>query len=196
MLRRSLVLCGVALIAATQGSDSWARGGRGFGHVGHVGHFGGGFAVRAGFAPRPVFFAAPIVYFRPAYFPPPPVYYYPPTYYAPPPPVYYEQPVQSYLPPTSSYAPARPAYYDPPPNVKPAQTRFYICKDSSGRTSVTNRKEHTVGKVCDEQFVAGSPPEASRYRYYCPDVRKYYPDAKTCASAWLKVVPDGVAASR
>jgi hypothetical protein len=32
--------------------------------------------------------------------------------------------------------------------------------------------------------------------FYCPDTSKYYPDVNTCASAWLKVVPDGAAAPR
>ncbi len=40
MLRRTLVLCAVALIAATQGGDAWARGGHGSGHSGHSGHVG------------------------------------------------------------------------------------------------------------------------------------------------------------
>lgn len=42
MLRRTLVLCAVAIIAATHGGDAWARGGHGSGHSGHVGHSGKG----------------------------------------------------------------------------------------------------------------------------------------------------------
>jgi hypothetical protein len=219
MLRRTLGLCAVALIAATQCDDAWARGGRGFGHAGHV---GGGFAPRRAFVTRTVFFAAPVAYFQPAYYAPPLAYYYPPAYYGSNQlPVYYEQPVQSALPPGGSYPPPPPAYRYPSSSYEPARTPFYICKDASGGTSITNRKEATVGKDCDEQPVqSAQPPGGSipqppsrgsapaiprgpyaaqdplRYRSYCPDTRKYYPDVKTCASAWLKVVPDGVATPR
>ena len=213
MLRRTLVLWAVALIAATQGNDAWARGGRGSGHAVHVGHSGGGFAAPRAFVSRTVFFAAPVAYFPSAYYPPPPAYYYPP--------VYYEQPVQSALPPGGFYPPPRPAYNYPPSYYEPAQTPIYFCKDSSGRTNITNRKEATVGKDCDEEPVqsalprggsyppppsSGSAPasprgpyaaqDALRYRFYCPDTRKYYPDVNKCSSAWLRVIPDGATAPR
>jgi hypothetical protein len=221
MLRRTLEFCAVVVIVATQCGDAWARGGRGSGHAGHVGRSGGGFAAPRGFVSRTVFFAAPVAYFRPAYYAPPPDYYYPPFYYEPiQPPVYYEQPVQSALPPGGFYPPPPPAYNYPRSYYEPAQTPIYFCKDSRGRTHITNRKEATVGKDCDEEPVQSYPPssgayppptssaapasprgpyaaqDALRYRSYCPDTRKYYPDVKTCASAWLKVVPDGVPAPR
>ena len=31
--------------------------------------------------------------------------------------------------------------------------------------------------------------ERSDVRYYCPDSREYYPQAQTCPSPWLKVIP-------
>ncbi len=235
MNSRTLSILAVALLAASYGSDCWARSERGSGHAGHFGgsaHFGisvRGFAAPRFVAARPlrvvprtVFFAGPVAYFRPAYYAPPPDYYYPPSYYEPTQPaVYYEQPVQSYPPPGGFYPPPPPAYNFPRSYYEPAQTPIYFCKDSSGRTHITNRKEATVGKDCNEEPIqsyrpssgAYPPPpnsgsarasprgpyaaqDASRYRSYCPDTRKYYPDVKTCASAWLKVVPDGVAAPR
>ena len=205
--RGTLLLCGFVLIAATQGSDAWARGGHGSAHAGRSGHFGGGFAAPIRFVPRTVFFAAPVAYFPPAYYPPPPAYYSPPSYYAPAqPPVYYAPP---------------PAYSSPPSSYEPARSPIYVCKDRSGRTSITNREEGTVGMECNEQPGQDSPPpagsnsppqrsgsaplsprgpyavqDAFRYRFYCPDTKKYYPDVKSCASDWLKVVQDGVAARR
>ena len=114
-----------------------------------------------------------------------------------------------------------PAYSYPPSSYEPARSPVYVCKDSSGRTSITNRKEGTIGMECNEQSDQNSlpsgdsysPPQRSgsappsprgpyaaqdafRYRFYCPDTRKYYPDVKSCASDWLKVVHDGVAARR
>jgi hypothetical protein len=158
MLRRTLGLCAVALIAATQCGDAGARAGRGSGHVGHS---GGGFAAPRGFVSRTVFFAGPVAYFPPAYYYAS-SYYYPPSYYEPgQPPVYYQPPVQSALPPGG--------FYPPPP--------------SSGSAPASPRGPYAA-------------QDASRYRFYCPDTRKYYPSVKTCASAWLKVVPDGVAAPR
>ena len=205
-------------------------GGHGGGHGGgqaanfggHSGHLGGGFPAPKRFVPRTVFFAAPVAYFPPAYYPPPPAYYYPPAYYEPAQPTaYYEPPVQSSLPPGGSYPSSRPADYFPPSYNEPARTPIYFCKDSSGHTNVTNRKEDTVGRDCSEQAVQSSKPpggpyrplpssgsapaspkgpyaaqDALRYRFYCPDTRKYYPDVNICDSAWLKVVPDGAAASR
>jgi hypothetical protein len=194
------------------------------GHSGHFaggGHFGGGFAAPIRFV-RPVFFAAPVAYFPPAYYPSPPASYDPLSYYEPDqPPAYYEQPIQSFQPPGGSYPSPRPADYYPPSYNEPVRTPIYFCKDSSGRVSVTNRKEDTVGKDCSERLVQSSLPpggsyrpppssgsvpaiprgpyaaqDASRYRFYCPDTRKYYPDVNTCDSAWLKVVPDGAAAPR
>ncbi len=79
MLRRTLVLCAVALIAATQGDNVWARGGRGSGHSGHSGHVGhsGQFSHGGHFhhhARVGVFVGVPV--FAPLYYPPPPPYYY------------------------------------------------------------------------------------------------------------------------
>jgi hypothetical protein len=215
-------------LAAHGGGRSGGNGGGHWGgHSGHFaggGHFGGGFAAPIRFVPRRVFYAAPVAYFPPAYYyPPPPAYYYPPSYYDEPaqPPMYYEPPVQSSLPSGGSYPAPPPARYYPPSYNEPAQTPIYFCKDGSGRTNVTNRKEDTVGKDCNELPVQRSTPpggsyrpppssgsapasprgpyaaqDALRFRFYCPDTRKYYPDVNTCDSAWLKVVPDGVAARR
>ena len=78
---------------------------------------------------------------------------------------------------------------------------IFACKDASGATSITNRKSAMAGKVCTEYSADGTPspavgpqaaaPGAGRYRSYCPDTRKYFPDTKTCAG-WLKVVSDAV----
>jgi hypothetical protein len=34
------------------------------------------------------------------------------------------------------------------------------------------------------------PPQASSYWYYCPDSRTYYPYVTSCASNWMRVIPD------
>ena len=36
----------------------------------------------------------------------------------------------------------------------------------------------------------GSQGSGSNYLYYCPDSAGYYPDAQTCPSGWLQVVPN------
>jgi hypothetical protein len=203
MLIRTLVLTGAALLAGMQGSDGWARSAHGFAHGGggSVEHAGGHFAAPVAFAPRRVFFAAPVAYYAPAYYPPPPAYY-PATQ----PLAYYETPLQPpvyYAPPMQSAPPA--ARYEPPAAYAPSQAPIYFCRDANGRTSVTNRREDTAGKNCSLQDQAASPPpqrakgpyaaqDALRYRFFCPDTRKYYPEINTCASAWLKVVPDSAAA--
>ena len=208
--RRRLVLFGFALLAAALGSDVGAWSGHGGGHGrGHAGHFGGGFGARIVFVPRAVFFAAPVAYYAPAYYPPP-AYYNPPAYYPP------VQPLAYYPPPAQS-APPRPAYYDPPASVEPSRQPIYSCRDGNGRTYVTNRKEDTIGKDCVELSVQNTPaPRASnrppattasatgpyaaqdalRYRFFCPDTRKFYPEVNICDAAWLKVVPNDVAATR
>jgi len=198
-------------------------GGRSGGHVarGSSGHFGGAFAGSARVVPRTTFFAAPVAYFPSRYYAPPPTYYYPPPYYEQvQPPVYIEPPAQSPVPPGYSYSPP-PVRQSPVSDYEPDQNPIYICKDSSGRTTLTNRKQDTVGKNCSERpariskppgNVYGSTPtsgltpaspkgpyaaqDALRYRFYCPDTRKYYPEVNECTLAWLKVVPDGVAARR
>jgi len=43
-----------------------------------------------------------------------------------------------------------------------------------------------VRQLEDEVESQGS---GSNYWYYCPDSGGYYPDAQTCPSAWLQVVP-------
>ncbi len=174
-------------------------GGHSGGHTGnfagHSGHFGGGFAAPTRFVPRAVFYAAPVAYYPPAYYPPPPVYYTPPASYYPP------------AQPQAYYEPPRPAYPDAPRDFAPAQAPIYFCRDASGRTSVTNRKEDTIGKDCNTQSDQSSLPprsakgpyaaqDALRYRFFCPDSRKYYPEVNVCSSAWLKVVPDGAAGPR
>ncbi len=183
VLGRMLTMIAAALALAAQCGDALARGS-------HGGHSGG-------HAARAVIFAAPIVYLaRP---------YYAPAYYPP----------ASYYPPATYYPPVQPAAYNPPqpplayapPPLAPAGNAdvpspapLYVCKDDGGRTTLTNRKEDTVGKYCMERSTrASSPPgaakgpyaieNATRYRYFCPDSRKYYPEVNICA-AWLKVVPD------
>jgi hypothetical protein len=203
---RTLAILGTAFVVAVQGNAAFARGGSSSGHSGgHHGHSGGGFASRPVVVSRPAFayFVAPVVYYapRPYYAPS----YYPSSYYPQSQPVAYAQP-------TPAYAPA-PAYAPPPPpppaaRAEPASTNpIYACRDANGRTTYTNRKEDTAGKDCSEQSIQPSQPqaaakgpyaatEATRYRYFCPDTRKYYPEINTCDSAWLKVVPDRPAAAR
>ena len=201
---RRLVWIAIALLAATQAEHGWARGG-------HA-HGGGsrGFVSAPRFVPRAVFYAAPAIY-----------YYVPSSYTAQP---YYTQPYsQPYAPaPYSPYSPYNspppsPAYVPPPassaqppaarPAAAPSQAPIYVCRDANGRTTVTNRPEDTVGLNCTEQGSQAARPAAAaqgpyaaqnalRYRYYCPDTRKYYPEVNICDSAWLKVVPDSAAARR
>lgn len=33
------------------------------------------------------------------------------------------------------------------------------------------------------------PAQHAQVRYYCPDWNEYWPDAQSCPSAWLKVIP-------
>jgi hypothetical protein len=205
---RMLAILGAALLVLVQGDAAFARGAsssaRGGGHHGHHAHAGAGFVSRAVYVPRPVYYAAPVVYYARSYIAPA---YYPPSYYAPAPPVSYVQP------PVQSYAPA-PAYAPPPPPPAPAasaepasQNPIYACRDASGRMVYTNRKEDTAGKDCSSQTIQPSQPQAAakgpyaaadatRYRYFCPDTRKYYPEVNTCDSAWLKVVPERATAAR
>lgn len=220
------LLSGVVMASDALAAHGGGRsGGHGGGHPGgHMsgGHFGGRFAAPVRFVPRAVFFAAPVAYFPPAYYARPPVYYDPSSFYyeAAPPPVYYEQPVQGSLPPGASYPPPPSAQSYAPAYREQARTPIYFCKDGSGRTSVTNRREDMVGKDCSEQPAQSAAPpggsygpaarsgsavspsgpyaaqDALRYRFYCPDTRKYYPEVNNCVSAWLKVVPDGAAARR
>jgi len=194
MLGRRLVLSGAALLVAMQGADVLARGGHGGGHSGF-----GGFASRPVYAPRAVFYAAPIYYpaAYSAYYPPP---YYPPAYYQP------AQPPLAYYPPVQAAPPPPPSSYPPAGAGQAASptSRIYSCRDASGRTSITNRPEDMAGKDCREISVQNAPPpggsyraqEATRYRFFCPDSRKYYPEVNYCNSAWLKVVPDSAAAAR
>jgi hypothetical protein len=217
---RAGVQAAALLLGVIMASDSVAAhgGGRSGGHTarGSSGHFGGGFAGSVRYVPRTVFIATPVGYFPSAYYTPPPVYYYPPSYYQPA-----QPPVQSSFPPGTSIPPPPAGGQSPLSNYEPAQNPIYVCKDSSGRTTLTNRKEDTVGMNCSERPVqnakppvstysspprSGSAPasprgpyvaqDAFRYRFYCPDTRKYYPEVNECTPAWLKVVPDGLAARR
>jgi len=213
MLGRRLVLCGVALLVAMQGADALARGGHGGGgHSGsgggHSGFSGGhpgfgGFVSRPAFAPRAVFFAAPAyfpaAYYSSSYYTPP---YYPPAYYPPEqPPLAYYPSEQAALPPPPPYPPAGAGPNAPP---MPSTSPIYSCRDASGRTSITNRPEDMAGRDCRELSAQSAPPpggsyraqEAQRYRFFCPDSRKYYPETNYCNSAWLKVVPASAANAR
>jgi hypothetical protein len=60
-----------------------------------------------------------------------------------------------------------PAYYYPPP---PAY--YYPPPAYYPAPSVT--------------YVPAAPP----YRYYCPELREYYPIVAECASGWLRVIPE------
>jgi hypothetical protein len=163
------------LLGVVAASDALAAhgGGHSGGHVanGNHGHFGGGFAAPARFVPRAVFFPAPVVYLPAAYsyYPPPPDYYYPLSYYAPAQPLayyqQYEQPVQSAPPPGGFYDPPRPAHSYPAANVEPSHTPIYFCKDASGRTSVTNRKEDMAGKDCGAQYGSASSAPSPKDPY-------------------------------
>ena len=105
----------------------------------------------------------PVAVYRPVRVIPRVVYFAAPVYYAPapyyPPTSYYEAP-GSYAAP-ASYYPA-PAYSEPPP--PPAQAPV-----------------PPAGPYSAEQALS--------YRYYCPDVRLYYPEIKECPAGWLTVLP-------
>ena len=210
MPARRLLLCAGALLVAMHGAGALARsghgGGGGGGHSGsgaHSGYSGGhpgyggghyayGYVARPVYATRAVFYAAPI-YYPAAYYP---SSYYPPAYYPP------AQPPLAYYPPVEAVPPPPPSY--PPAGAGSAASPIYSCRDASGRTSITNRPEDMVGRDCREISVQSAPPpggsyraqEAARYRFFCPDSRKYYPEINYCNSAWLKVVPDSAANAR
>ncbi len=80
------------------------------------------------------------------------------------------------LPPSYYTVPA-PGFYSPPPAARPV---------------------HPVAPAFRYGYPAYVIPapasRAENYRYFCPDSRQYYPEAGTCASAWLKVVAEDVRA--
>ncbi len=157
-----------ALAAHGGGRSGGRSGGHGGGHAGTFGGHSGHFASGG--------FASPRRFIPRTVFLAAPVAYFPPAYYYPPPPAYYYPP--------SYYEPAQPpVYYEPPVQSSPPAGGYYPPPPISGSAPASPRGPYAA-------------EDAYRYRFYCPDTRKYYPEVSTCASAWLKVVPDGVAAPR
>lgn len=53
--------------------------------------------------------------------------------------------------------------------------------------------EYPIGEVSErldpEPMPYRPPARTQSYRFYCPPAAAYYPDVKTCAQPWLKVLP-------
>ncbi len=93
--------------------------------------------------------------------------YYWPGYY---PYSYYYPSYYTYPYYPAYYYPATPVYDDSAPST-------YIEQDSGGVTQQ-------------------SAPRQGQYSYYCTDPAGYYPQVQSCATGWLRVVPDAGPAPR
>ena len=150
-------------IAGLQGGELWARS-SGHGHGRYSAVRSTPSVVVPRVVVRPTAVVSRIVYYVPAVVYATPRYYAPVPYYPPVAPAYtYAQP------PTTSYYSEPSQVYSPPP----------------------------VGSAAPEQAPASSPAptgpyaveQAINYRFFCPDVRLYYPEIKECPAGWLTVLP-------
>ena len=156
---RGFSLAALALLAATQGGEAWARNAQRSSGGGHVHH-----SPRVVVAPRPVYY-----YPRPVRVVPRYVYVVPYVRYVP------------YVPYVAApYYPPSPAYY---PATPPAPVTYIEQPQEYAPLPPAQPMATPTGPYSVEQGV--------QYRYFCPDTRRYYPDAKECASGWLTVLPGG-----
>lgn len=80
------------------------------------------------------------------------------------------------------YPPPYYAYPNPPPGfppdvfVQPSATAVYTERADAGRTSATPAAP-----------AAAEPANPDNAWYYCAETRAYYPQVKSCSSAWQRV---------
>jgi Domain of unknown function (DUF4124) len=75
-------------------------------------------------------------------------------------------------------------------NVTPASPTATRDAREAARDAEVQTLTKRVRQLEDEVESQGS---GSNYWYYCPDSGGYYPDAQTCPSGWLQVVPNRTA---
>src|SRR5713101_9363520 len=75
--------------------------------------------------------------------------------------------------------------------VVPASSQKTTTRDDEAREAARDAEVQALTKrVRQLEDQVESQGSGANYWYYCPDSGGYYPDAQTCPSAWLQVVPN------